>query len=350
MSLNFISTTALFIALFVSANCLQAQYATTKIKSVHQAYTDSLKQVKYDYIFPIWGQKAYSRGFDIPYPVGIMGNYMWMDQSILMNDFQLGVKTDNLDVPLTDVDFIQFGDNKNTSYTVNVRPDVWILPFVNVYGIFGYGSSKTEVNLVAPVAIKSVVEQNIQTMGFGIMGAGGIGPIWFSVDGNWTWNKPDLLDKAVNVKVLGIRLGHTIKFKNHPERNFAIWAGGMRVKMSSETTGQIALKDAISDDVWARKEEIVSDYYNWYDDLDPINDAGKIIVANQVLTPIIERIDARDGDAIVRYGMNKQVKQMWNGIIGAQFQYNKHWMLRSEGGVIGDRKSFLLSLNYRFLL
>ncbi|MGA9271451.1 MAG: hypothetical protein WBV45_12585 [Lutimonas sp.] len=36
--------------------------------------------------------------------------------------------------------------------------------------------------------------------------------------------------------------------------------------------------------------------------------------------------------------------------IGIQYQLNKRWMLRSEGGIIGNRKSILLSLNYRFLL
>lgn len=350
MSPIFKSSIVLFIIFFISAHFVQAQYATTKVKSVHQAYTDSLKQVEYDYIFPIWGQQAYKQGFDIPYPIGLMGNYLWMKQGIVLNDMQLGIKTDSLDIPLTDVDFIKFGDSYNTSWTTNIRPDVWVLPFLNVYGIFGYGRSKTEVNLVAPITLQSVVEQGIRTFGLGIMGAGGIGPIWFSVDANWTWNKPDLLDKPVNVNVLGLRLGHTFVFKEHPERNFAIWAGGMRIQMSSETVGQIALNEVISEETWERRDEIVADYYSWYDDLDPVDDAGKIIVADEVLTPIIERIDARDGSAIIRYGMNKQVKQRWNGTFGAQFQYNKHWMIRSEAGLIGDRKSFLLSLNYRFLL
>jgi len=47
--------------------------------------------------------------------------------------------------------------------------------------------------------------------------------------------------------------------------------------------------------------------------------------------------------------MDKQTKQLWNGVVGMQYQLNKKWMLRSEVGIIGDRKSFLLSLNYRFL-
>jgi hypothetical protein len=71
---------------------INAQYAIHKITKKQQAYTDSLKQVKYDYIFPIFGQQAYSRGFDIPYPVGVMGNYIWMKQGIIIENLQLGIQ------------------------------------------------------------------------------------------------------------------------------------------------------------------------------------------------------------------------------------------------------------------
>lgn len=56
----------------VSVNTAFAQEPTIKISPKFEAYRDSLKQVKYDHVFPIWGQKAYSKGFDIPYPVGAM--------------------------------------------------------------------------------------------------------------------------------------------------------------------------------------------------------------------------------------------------------------------------------------
>jgi len=42
------------------------------------------------------------------------------------------------------------------------------------------------------------------------------------------------------------------------------------------------------------------------------------------------------------------VVQMWNGLFGMQFQLNKHWQFRTEAGLVGDRKSFLFSINYRF--
>ncbi|MDH3322614.1 MAG: hypothetical protein OEM04_06460 [Flavobacteriaceae bacterium] len=346
MSINLKPLLAVLVLLSVSELFAQ-QYASTRVRDKHSVYKDSLKQVEYNYIFPIWGQKAYSKGFDLPYPAGIMGNFLWMDQGIIVENLQLGLKTDELDVPLTPIEFIEFGDNSNSSYTVNVRPDLWVLPFLNVYGIFGYGNSTTRVNVTVPIELQSTVEQGIQTSGFGIMGAGGIGPVWFSIDANWTWNKPELLEKAVQVNVMGFRIGHTFTFKNNPDSNLALWAGGMRVEMGSETVGEIQLIDVLSPEAWERRDEIVGNYYEWYE-----NEAtpAQKIAADKVLTPIVERIEAADGSSIISYGMDKRVKEKWNGVFGAQYQLNKRWMLRTEAGIIGDRKSFLVSLNYRFLL
>ena len=45
--------TSILSVLFLSliSQQIQAQYATKKVRSVHQAYTDSLKSVKYNYQF-----------------------------------------------------------------------------------------------------------------------------------------------------------------------------------------------------------------------------------------------------------------------------------------------------------
>ena len=337
------------------------QYSSKKVRSVHQAYTDSLKNVKYDYIFPVLGQGAYSEGFDIPYPIGFMVNYFWSDMGILINNLQLGYKNayndgNSFDLrPIIDEngdEILKFGKNRNTSYSLNVRPDIWVFPFLNVYGIFGRGQSHTEVSLtglgnhVFDKPLISVVDQNIQTSGSGILAAGGVGPVWISGDFNWTWNKPELLDKATMANVMGIRMGHTFVFEKHPDMNIALWIGAMRIKMQSETIGEIAMKDALSQDVWDNKDENVAEYWDWYN-----NEATEFQkrVADKSLTPIVDELDNRQGESIVQYGIDKQVAKMWNMLAGAQFQLNKHWMLRSEMGFLGDRTSFLLSLNYRIL-
>lgn len=326
----------------------QAQFATREISKKKQEYVDSLKQVEYNYTFPFLGQGAYKAGFDIPYPAGIMGNYMFLSQGIRIDNMQLGLKTSGKDIPLTNVDdLIKFGSSSTEAYTFTVRPDLWVFPFLNVYGLLGYGKSTTNVQLIEPVPINSTVEQGVTTMGFGIMGAFGIGPLWASFDGNWTWNKPELLDKMVNVRVFGVRVGKSFEFKNHPQRNIAIWVGAMRARMQTETLGQITLGEALPQEVWDKKDQFIADYNTWYDGLPPWKQA---VVDQSPLPAIIDWVDMVDGSSIITYGMDKQVVQEWNGIFGAQFQFNKRWMLRTEWGLIGDRKSGLVSLNYRFLL
>jgi len=180
-----------------------------------------------------------------------------------------------------------------------------------------------------------------------VLGAGGVGPIWISVDANFTWNKPDLLEKATRATVVGVRSGHAFTFKKKPYRNIAVWVGAMRIEMQSETVGEVKLRDAFSDDVWNKKQEIVNNYNYWYD-----NEATQFqqIVADKTIGPIVDELDAREGESIVQYGIDKQVAQKWNMLVGGQFQFNKRWQLRFEAGILGDRKSFLSSLNYRFLL
>jgi opacity protein-like surface antigen len=353
--------TGIVLIIFFISNQAGAQYTTKKVKSKHQAYTDSLKQVKYDYVFPVWGQAAYQRGFDIPYPVGIMANYFFADQGILIDNFQLGFENalnpdrgfplqpfvDSLGNPI-----IRFGDSRNQAWTYNVRPDVWIFPFLNVYGIFGVGGSNTEVNIASVfgnenLSFTSQVEQKISTAGFGIMAAGGIGPFWFSGDFNFTWNKPELLDEATVATVIGLRLGKTFVFKNKPQSNIAVWVGGMRVNIQSATFGAIKLRDGLPQEVWDKKDEAVNSYWDWYNNEATIPQKK---IADRLVTPIVDALDNRNGESIVKYGMDKQVAEKWNMLIGVQYQLNKRWMLRSEGGIIGDRKSFLASLNYRFLL
>jgi hypothetical protein len=324
---------------------LDAQYASRKLSKAQQAYTDSLKQLEYNHIFPILGQQAYRRGFDIPYPAGLMANYIWMKQGIVIENFQLGIQSENADIPMAPVDFIDFGTNTNTSYVTSFRPDLWILPFLNVYGLFGYGSSTTEVNLVKPVNLNSVVTQNLSMAGFGVMGAFGLGPLFMSIDANWTWTKPELLEDPVLANVLGIRVGKSFVFKHHPQRNIAIWVGGMRARMSSATVGAIQMKDAIPQETWDRVDEIVDEYHTWYDGLGPIQ---KEIVDNSAFPALIDALDNADGNTVIHYGMDKRPEQEWNMVVGGQFQLNKHWQFRTEGGIVGDRKSFLLSANYRF--
>ncbi len=325
-----------------------SQYASKRVKSKYEAYTDSLKKVDYHYVFPFWGQKAYQRGIDIQYPIGFMANYFWMDQGIVIDNFQLGInKPDGSELlPLTPLDdeILSFGNNTNQSWSFNIRPDIWLFPFIDLYGIFGYGRSSTTVEAILlgkPLPTKPV-EQGITTSGVGVLVAGGVGPVWISLDANITWNKPELLDKATMANVVGIRMGKVFTFKKRPHSNISVWIGTMFVTMQNETLGYIKLNEAI-DDYQGVKDGIV-DNIN-----DKINDPETGPVKKKLLEKLRDAVAESTGESTIAYNMDKQVKAHWNGLVGIQYQINKSWQLRTEGGIIGDRKSILLSLNYRML-
>jgi hypothetical protein len=50
----------------------------------------------------------------------------------------------------------------------------------------------------------------------------------------------------------------------------------------------------------------------------------------------------------VQYAMDKTIKDAWNFIVGGQFQYNKHLMVRLEAGFLGSRTQVMTGIQYRF--
>ena len=50
----------------------------------------------------------------------------------------------------------------------------------------------------------------------------------------------------------------------------------------------------------------------------------------------------------VQYSMDKRPADMWNFIVGGQYQFSKHFMVRGEGGFLGSRTQFIAGVQYRF--
>ena len=65
----------------------------------------------------------------------------------------------------------------------------------------------------------------------------------------------------------------------------------------------------------------------------------------------VNAIDAALNDdqyASVQYSLTKKPKDMWNFVVGSQFQINKHFMIRAEYGFLGSRQQLITGLQYRF--
>lgn len=328
--------TVLLAALFVACSLAATAQYNTSLK--RDTTDDEAKTAAYPYIFPIFGKDVVARGFDVPYPVGLNVIGIGITQPVTMNDFQLSF---GQDVPTTPFPLVQFGDAKSTVASLNTRVDLWLFPFLNVYGLYGLASTNTQVTLEAPIKFTSSVDQTGKYYGVGLTSAFGFNGHWASVDVNWTWSDLELLEKPVLTRIVGIRLGHTFPLTDDGMK-IAGWVGVMNAQLAVETKGSVPVADALPPDVLAS----IDNFYATYQESERYQALEKW--QQMAVDKVIGQMQASDlRNTVVNYSMQKALAYPTNLLLGAQWEINKEWAIRSEFGLIG-RWSVLLNLNYRF--
>ncbi len=366
---------SLTIICMAFADDLSAQvYANMPVGTSEQALKDSIEHTPYKYMLPILGEKAAKAGFNLPYSAGVGVNYLWQRSDLVIDNLNVGFNNN----PMQNVDgLIRFNKAVATAQAFTIRPDIWLFPFLNIYGIFGKSSASTDVGfgIYVPdssnkdqeiVSAESKINFNATTAGFGLTPTIGIGGGWLAIDMNFTWTDVPQLSKPAYAFIFGPRAGKTFQFKK-PNQNIAVWVGAFRVKLNSATSGSVNLSDVLPIDELQQKintgQEKVGDAQNqvnaWWNNLsppqqaNPINQA-KFQAANAALGRAASFLDAaetaiNDGESsTVQYSMDKRPKDMWNFIVGSQFQFNKSLMLRFEVGFLGSRVQTIAGLQYRF--
>jgi len=306
----------------------------------NQAYVDSIKNSNYIWTFPAWGKKISKRGIDIPYPVGIMTNIYVGSQDVNISDLQVGFN----DGPLIPLDFIKFGKVTANIQTVTVRPDVWVLPFMDLYGIVGINRAQTSVEVVSPIKFNTQANFKGYTYGFGTTFAGGYHGFITIIDFNHTWSFLDKIDDAVQATMVTPRLGYNFHFDN-PIKTVAFWVGTTGFFVNRTTQGTINLSDLQSTSVSdADLTGIINGTSDWLDNLTP----AQKLVLKQIAEKIRDKIEGGSGDATISYSLKKRPTHTWSMLVGGQYQFSHRWQVRTEVGFLGGRTSLLLSGNYRF--
>jgi hypothetical protein len=359
--------------LFVSQTFGQV-YTNKVVGAKNETLKDSLKETEYPYALPILGAQVAKRGYDLPYSAGIGINYLWQRSDLIIEDLYVGFNNG----PMYDLDeIIRFDKAVSTASAVNIRPDIWLFPFLNVYAIFTQAKTSTEIgagvwipdtaNVWSEVtSFSSKADFNATGLGFGLTPTMGIGGGWLAIDMNVSWQSISALDKPVFTFVLGPRIGKSFKLKK-PQQSISFWAGGFRLHLKSETSGSLPLNEVLPiDDLQGKVDagmanvaEKQAGVDNWWAGLTPIEqknpvNAAKYETANRVLETAGNTLNTIDGalnddqTATVQYSLNKRPKDMWNFVLGTQFQINKHFMIRAECGFLATRTQFIGGLQYRF--
>ncbi len=368
-----------FVLLFIvcSLSFVQAfsQVYTNKIVGEkNEALKDSIEKKGYPYALPIWGKKAAAKGYQLPYSAGISVNYFWQESSLIIDNLMVGFNNGEM----RNVDeIIRFDDAKASANSINIRPDIWVFPFLNVYGVFAKAKTSTAINAGVWLpdfdsvwsqvgSISTTANFDATALGFGITPTFGAGGIWIALDMNFVWTDVSALEKPVFTFVFDPRVGKTFQFKN-PNMNIAAWVGAFRVNFTSQTAGSVNLAElfptgemqAMVDQGFIKVGETSQQVNEWWGGLTPMEqknpvNMAKYDAANKALEKASDVLTAADGalkdenTASVQYSLDKSLKNKWNFVIGTQFQINRHFMLRAEYGFLGSRQQFIGGLQYRF--
>jgi hypothetical protein len=201
------------------------------------------------------------------------------------------------------------GEAHQESEPLTLRADVWVLPFLNLYGVLSYtrGSSTAAVDVTINKLIGNgsrtfstdfPLEFEGPTYGVGGTIVGGIGNWFAMVDANYTLTDLNILDGEISSIVVSPRVGYRTKYKQH---NIQMWVGAMYQNVEQTFTGRLG-------------------------------DIG-----------ILDGTSLGDSKFVV----DQHLEDKWNGLLGAQVGLTPNIDLLMEGG-FGTRRSFMVGLGYRF--
>jgi hypothetical protein len=246
---------------------------------------------------PIWGAQAREKGYDLPLPMGVGVNFMniWQDYDI--NHLKL---TPLVPVPIP-IDDVEVTRAKGNGYSVDGRVDVWLFPFLNVYGVAGYTKGDSTATATIPalgnLQFPFVLNYEGATYGGGVTLVYGYKELFASVDYNYTRTDLDVASSQITANVVTPRVGwhgKVLGFKG------SAWLGAMYQGIDQEFRGQLSVS-----------------------------------------------VPGLPGAVPVSYAVDESATRPWNMVFGIQWEISPHWHWAIEGGAIG-REQVLTSLTFRF--
>ncbi|GAK86471.1 hypothetical protein JCM19238_4061 [Vibrio ponticus] len=256
---------------------------------------------------PIWKEEAEALGYKLPKAFGLNLSYMSMEQGINVESIALqGLKIPGLELGM------EAEPGKQVTDVITLRADVWLFPFLNVYGLVGKlsGYSQTDVNVSAKLGFIGPIKGRIEDFrldldgdikGAGFVLAGGYEQ-WFAlVDASYTQTDLTVVDGSIDAIVMSPRVGYDFHRNGVPLR---LWVGAMYQNVEQELSGSIT-------------------------------DLG--------LPPALSGLLSDDA----RFEVKQSLASEWNTIAGMQYQINDSWYLLGEMG-FGERESLFFSFDYRF--
>ncbi len=228
-------------------------------------------------VFPLG--RALAAGHELPPPYGFGLTLYRQTQDYELKHLKMNLPLDTLLASGVDIE--------NRTDAVNLQFDLWLLPFVNIYGVIGKIEGTSDIEVGPPLNNFEFAYDGI-VYGAGFAVTAGTERFFGSVNLAYTQTDLDISSSSVEAWVLTPLIGIPIK-------GGAVWIGANYQKTEEKHKGSISLP--------------------------PFGD--------------------------VVYEAELAEKEPWNYLVGMRANLKPGWYLDIEGG-FGKRKSVRISISHRF--
>lgn len=277
-------------------------------------------------VLPIWGDEARAQGYDLPQPFGASYGYMNLRQDIVVDS--IGFKFTSPDWQgMQDAIKIEPGHTREKNETHTLKLDAWVLPFMNMYGVYGKtkGTSKTNLNNVSLSLFPGFPAQSLgkdipfeldfegKTYGGGVTFAGAYNQFFGTLDMNYTRTNLDILDGDITAFVVTPRVGYEFVFEpliaGQGNTKIQVWTGAMYQDITQRFKGDVSKLNM------------------------PPELAGMV-------NGISEYTD-------IKFDVKQHLAHKWNNTVGARVELTRNFNVLTEVG-FNNRNSFFISGEFRF--
>ena len=292
--------------------------------------TEESEKRKWEYAMPFMAQEVIDMGFDLPFPYGVAVIYAKVRQDLTLKDLEVGANNKGLKA----TPFVSFSDAQALNDSVQVKADMWLFPFMNVYAVAGgiKGDAKLDFvidgnDLITQSGIdcskpinrricRKLKDDNLRVslgngtgeinaesseytgynVGIGTILAAGYKDWFIALPLTYIYSNMDVLDSNIETINFSPRIGKTMKLSD--EGTLSLFIGGGYLDVEMDLTGTI-------------------DIYSG--DLDTIE-----------------------------YKIHQENTDKWNALAGFNWEPNKHWSINLEAGFLGSRENIIMGMTYRY--
>lgn len=218
---------------------------------------------------------------------------------------------------------IETGHTRSKNESHMLKLDAWVLPFMNVYGLYGHtkGTSKTNLNnveaklgpLTIPIGkdLPFELDYKGKSYGGGVTFAGAYNQFFSTLDFNYTRTSLDILDGDITAFVVTPRIGYEFVFEpliaGQGNTKVQVWTGAMYQDITQRFKGDVS------------KLDLPPELNKW-----------------MILAPDDTKFDVK-----------QHLAHKWNNTVGARVELTRNFNVLTEIG-FNNRNSFFISGEFRF--